>query len=167
MFVSPSSCYRVVDPACLSGWQDVPGGFLASFYVPFQISWCTFSTVGFGGVAPLPAEPCRGLNLILALEAFIGVMYSSFCGAIFFAKVSRNESIANVSFSSAVCLQYKGNVTEKHDSSSAKDLETNPEIEHEVSFPFLEMRALNEDAQFPGNERSNLECFRQMLCHVL
>lgn len=44
-----------VDPSCLSGWDEVPpgGGFIQSFYVPFQVSWCTFSTVGFGGIAPI------------------------------------------------------------------------------------------------------------------
>lgn len=129
-----------IDPICLSGWGDVPGGFFSSFYVPFQVSWCTFSTVGFGSVAPLAGVPCRGLNLVLAGEAFIGVIYSGFCGAIFYAKISRSESIANVSFSSVASLQYKGAAPE---TDSIAELDSG-NTTHGGSYPFLEMRILNE-----------------------
>lgn len=104
-----------VDAECLSGWEDVSGGFVSSFYIPFQVSWCTFSTVGYGGVAPEAGEPCRGLNVILAGEAFIGVIYSSFCGSVIYARISRHKSIANVTFGSAVCLQYGRDGTEEKD----------------------------------------------------
>lgn len=28
-----------IDPGCLSGWDDVPGSFIHSFYIPFQVKY--------------------------------------------------------------------------------------------------------------------------------
>lgn len=82
----------------------------------FAQTYANFSpprvAVGYGGVAPIAGEKCRGLSVILAGEALIGVIYNSLCGAIFYAKISRTEAIANVSFSSAACLQYERGTTD-------------------------------------------------------
>jgi len=52
-----------------------------SHYLRFHLSWTTLSTVGYGVIAPrVPMEPgqlrCIGINFLMAVEAFIGVLFS-------------------------------------------------------------------------------------------
>lgn len=143
-----------------------------TFYVAFELSWNTFSTVGYG-VVYIPAHlPCRGLQYVLATEAFIGVLYSGFCGAIFMAKISRNLVTAQVVFSSAVCLQYGKKLNSLpskaiHDADSStspvedNDKSTNkisePSEDELTSFPFLEFRVVNKSSNRRGIEITNAE----------
>jgi hypothetical protein len=53
---------------------------------------------------------CGGVSFLLAFEAFTGILYVSFVGAILYAKISCGENTAAVSFSNALCLQYNTGV---------------------------------------------------------
>jgi hypothetical protein len=143
-----------------------------TFYVAFELSWNTFSTVGYGVVYIPPHLPCRGLQYVLATEAFIGVLYSGFCGAIFMAKISRNLVTAQVLFSSAVCLQYGKKLNSlptkaiQDAGPSASPVEDNGEPTNKVSdavddeltsFPFLEFRVVNKNTNRRGIEITNAE----------
>lgn len=72
----------------------------------FSLSWSTFSTVGYGSTYPALStetwnatatdkfdgnrdETCSFISFICSLEAFVGVIFAGFVGAIFFAKVAR------------------------------------------------------------------------------
>ena len=62
----------------------------------------TFTTVGYGLVFPatsatvMNSRACMGISILTTLEAFVGILFSSFWGAIFFSKISRVSSHAQV-----------------------------------------------------------------------
>ena len=49
---------------------------------------------------------CTGMTIVVTLEAFVGVLYAAFCGAVVYAKVSRTQSVAQVVFSSPIVIRY-------------------------------------------------------------
>lgn len=57
-------------------------------------------------------KACQLIRYTLAIEAFVGVIFASFCSAILFTKIQRVEYSANVMFSSCLCLQYGEGVTD-------------------------------------------------------
>lgn len=105
----------------------------------------------------------------MALEGFFGVLIASLCSAIFFAKVSRIQSFAQVDFSEVVCVRYGNGMNDetpignngKHaiattfpmdvvdeDSSSA----INVEMDTKLPCPMLEFRLVNRMHNIPGGE---------------
>lgn len=82
----------------------------------FSLSWNTISTVGYGSTYPsLSSEhdhdgdaQCTFLSLLTSMEAFIGVIYAGFTGAIIFAKVTRLNQRADVKFSDCILVRYGG-----------------------------------------------------------
>lgn len=108
----------------------------------------TSSTVGYGTVSVPAEEDCRSLRYILAIEAFLGILFASLCGAVFFSKIVRLTTQAHVTFSSAICLQYGAGVTDaKIRVGSFHDDETST-----TNFPVLEMRLVNDRALTLGGE---------------
>lgn len=86
-----------------------------SFFLDaFSLSWNTFSTVGYGNVYPaLSTESdkdgdrhCAIINFVTALEAFVGVVYAGFTGAVIFAKVTRITQRADVRFSDPLTMTF-------------------------------------------------------------
>merc|ERR1712238_540858 len=87
----------------------------------FSLSWTTLTTVGYGLVYPGTstsitsdsnntvdigasssynlAKECTGITIVTTMEAFVGILFAALFGAIFFAKVSRVSSFAQVTFS--------------------------------------------------------------------
>jgi len=88
----------------------------AKFMDAFALSWTTFTTVGYGLVYPgtsatLPedfniAKHCTGMTIVTTLEAFVGILFSAFWGAVLFAKVTRVASHAQISFSKVAIIKY-------------------------------------------------------------
>uniref|UniRef100_A0A7S2KDQ0 Potassium channel domain-containing protein n=1 Tax=Leptocylindrus danicus TaxID=163516 RepID=A0A7S2KDQ0_9STRA len=76
------------------------------FVDAFALSWTTFSTVGYGNIHPALHSRCGFITFLCAAEAFIGVLYAGFSGAIIFAKVIRVQARAPVLFTDAMCLHY-------------------------------------------------------------
>lgn len=95
--------------------------------------------------------------MLVSVEAFVGVIFASICGAILFIKVSRVQSFAQVIFSDIVCVRYGTGVKIEHsdddgvddeqsnDSKSAEDVESYP-------CPILEFRVCNRLHSIPGGE---------------
>jgi hypothetical protein len=147
---------------CLPGFNyEIPGQLVHNFNIGFALSWATFSTVGYGDVSVPVDVKCRELRFLLASEAFIGILYIGFCGAICMAKISRNYVTAPVTFSSATCLQYGTKVIDMrseagtNDTNLASAVNANGETVSEdsennedelTSFPFLEFRVVNTKA---------------------
>ena len=52
------------------------------------------------------AHACVGLGVLGSFEAFMGVLYAGFCGAILFGKVLRSQSTAQVFFSDPIVIRY-------------------------------------------------------------
>jgi len=75
--------------------------------IAFEISWITFSTVGYGNVSPSGYNSgCYGLRYFCAFEAFFGLVFFGLLGAVFFAKIGKTFSEAPITFSSTLCLQF-------------------------------------------------------------
>ena len=136
---------------CIGDWP-VDGSFSDQFDISFSLSWTTFSTVGFGTVSPPGDTGCSGIRYLLAVEAFIGVLYSGFCGAIYYSKVSRIISQAPVSFPGAICLQY-GQGIERANYQSFKSVEEDDSAVSDNEgkkgninngYPYLEFRVVND-----------------------
>jgi hypothetical protein len=113
----------------------------------------TFSTVGYGLVySGISADKpdvleCTGITIIVALEAFIGVLFGSFCSAVVFGKISRIQSFAQVAFSDPIVIRFGTGVSVE----SSRD-EKEPEGGMNESFvggvkgipcPVLEFRVVN------------------------
>jgi len=79
----------------------------------FQLSWTTFSTVGYGLIYPATGasafhvpQGCTAVGVLGSFEAFLGVLYSGFCTAVLFAKVLRSQNHAQVFFSDPIVVRY-------------------------------------------------------------
>mmetsp|Transcript_36974 Transcript_36974/g.83256 ORF Transcript_36974/g.83256 Transcript_36974/m.83256 type:complete len:927 (-) Transcript_36974:106-2886(-) len=77
----------------------------------FELSWATFTTVGYGTISPQGDETgCYAVRFACAMVAFIGVLYAATTAAILYSKLMRLLAKAQVTFSSTLCVQYgKGN----------------------------------------------------------
>jgi len=108
--------------------------------IAFEISWITFSTVGYGNVSPSGYNSgCYGLRYFCAFEAFVGMVFFSLLGAVFFTKIGRTFSEAPITFSSTLCLEF--------------DTKSN-------RCPVLEIQIVNNKANYKGWEilDSSLSC---------
>ena len=101
------------------------------FMDAFALSWTTFSTVGYGLVHPGTSATnkestgffaCALINFTSTFEAFLGILFSGFWGAIWFAKVTRMTSFAQVSFSDAIIVKYGTGVTGTVDDEEYEEL---------------------------------------------
>jgi hypothetical protein len=113
------------------------------------------STVGYGISAPAlgyqndDSGNCIMINLICALEALVGVLYSGFCGAVLFGKILRLQSEAQVIFSDPLVIRF-GSVA-LQDSAHDMDDDTEETTEN-IPFPILEFRIVNRLFNEEGGE---------------
>lgn len=114
----------------------------------FALSWTTFTTVGYGNIYPSLASQenevgyCTFITFITSLEAFAGVLYAGFCGAIVFGKVLRIQSQAQVTFSDIIVIQFGDGV---HMGMRKRRLSNNTEASdmNKIPCPVLEFRMVN------------------------
>jgi hypothetical protein len=136
----------------------------ASTHNPFL-----FVLQGYGAIQPVipnKVGDCLPITITMALEGFFGVLIASLCSAIFFAKVSRIQSFAQVDFSDVVCIRFGhglndetpiGNnptvattfATHMEDESSST---INVEMDTKFPCPILEFRLVNRMHNIPGGE---------------
>jgi hypothetical protein len=77
------------------------------YELAFELSWTTFTTVGYGRVSPSAYEyGCYSMRLLCASFAFLGLLFNSLSAAIFFSKLESFLTRSSVTFSSSVCLQH-------------------------------------------------------------
>lgn len=82
-----------IDDQCIQVGGTAFGNSTSEFADAFALSWTTFSTVGYGSTYPALGHEndgnptnCLLITIVSALESFLGVLYSGFCGAILFGK---------------------------------------------------------------------------------
>lgn len=102
-------------PACInSGGSMIGDGVEAHIFADcFHLSWSTFATVGYGVIFPstgassfeVPVS-CVAMGVLGSFEAFLGVLYAGFCGAILFGKVLRSQNNAQVFFSDPIVVRF-------------------------------------------------------------
>ena len=111
IFYAISSYY----PQCINSNGEMigHGEYARIFGDAFQLSWTTFSTVGYGIIFPATGASvfdvptgCVGLGIIGSFEAFLGVLYAGFCGAILFGKVLRSQNNAQIFFSDPIVVRF-------------------------------------------------------------
>jgi hypothetical protein len=83
---------------------------------------------------------CSFINFVCSLEAFFGVLYSGFCGAILFGKVLRIQSHAQVIFSDPIVIRYGDGVRGGDSDWIDNDEEARPK---HLPCPVLEFRVIN------------------------
>jgi hypothetical protein len=124
----------------------------------FAISWTTLSTVGYGNTWPALSTDeeaereivyCPGINLLLMVEAFVGVCFAGTCGAILFKKVVEIQSQAQVTFSEPVVIRFGSGLTMEEDKNvNEEDISDDEDDQGEgrlsnVPCPCLEFRIVN------------------------
>uniref|UniRef100_A0A7S2K8U5 Potassium channel domain-containing protein n=1 Tax=Leptocylindrus danicus TaxID=163516 RepID=A0A7S2K8U5_9STRA len=101
-----------IEPTCISPYEVGADEDNITFHDAFILSWTTFSTVGYGNVSPqvesgIPnkVNDCIIVGIVISLEAFIGILFAGFSGAILFTKLVSMQSIAHVEFSEPICVE--------------------------------------------------------------
>jgi len=158
---------------CIGDWPE-DGGIVDKFEVLFELSWTTLSTVGYGTTSPISEPGCNLLRYVLAIEAFLGILFAGLCSSIFYSKVSRLNAKAPVTFSNAVCLQYSAGRTKPHiahnktvHEAEYDDSEREQAVNGNgltVPYPYLEFRVVNDRANLSDNAaveilNCKLDCF--------
>ena len=141
------------------------------FELAFELSWSTFTTVGYGAVAP-SGEDCYPLRVLCSLFAFLGLLFNSLSAAIFFSKLERVLTKASVTFSSCICLQFSTTDAERGAEGGAergarRSLENYRKMGFSlrsidqgsaVPYPYLEFRIVNDHANHKSRAVRNATC---------
>lgn len=119
----------------------------------FALSWTTLSTVGYGNAYPALSNPdgggadyCPGINTLLMVEAFTGVLFAGSCGAIMFTKMYQVKYYARVEFSQPAVVRFGSGLMLNNDdgeSDSDDNDDDTPATPPRVVCPLLEFRILN------------------------
>jgi hypothetical protein len=102
-----------------------------------------------------PGTRCTGIAILCALDAFVGILFGSFCLAIFFGKVSRLGTHAQVIFSDPLVVRYGRGLGEKVDDDESSSGGTDDEKKRERNSwpcPVLEFRVINRLHSTDGGE---------------
>mmetsp|Transcript_21381 Transcript_21381/g.32589 ORF Transcript_21381/g.32589 Transcript_21381/m.32589 type:complete len:539 (-) Transcript_21381:467-2083(-) len=133
---------HLITSECIMGPKQSSSNFLDAF----SLSWATFSTVGYGHIRPNTAVElsdsassfsCVYTNIVVAFEAFIGILFAGFCGAILFTKTLKSQREAHVVFSDPVCIHFR----------HSRNL-----TENEKPCPVMEFRIINKLSNKRGGE---------------
>jgi hypothetical protein len=93
------------------------------------------------------------VTIVVTLEAFVGILFASFCGAILFAKVARIQSFAQVLFSDPIVIRYGTGVMVEHDPESDEDGSSSMDTDVvQIPCPVLEFRIVNRLHSTTGGE---------------
>jgi hypothetical protein len=83
-------------PACISGASRVGRNDRIAFGDAYHLSWTTISTVGYGVISPSLTSTaegvtrCMGINVLMATESFVGVLFGGVTGGTCARRVSTN-----------------------------------------------------------------------------
>lgn len=111
-------------------------------------SWTTFTTVGYGvhatasGIQEPDHKQCTLIVFLCTTESLVGLLYAGMCAAIFFGRVARIQSHAQVTFSEGVCVEY-GEMKRKLDENSDEEI---------CECPTLKFQLINQLANIPKGE---------------
>jgi len=132
------------------------------FSALFALSWTTISTVGYGNTWPALSKlddegaiiHCPAMNILLMVEAFVGVCFAGACGAILFGKVVQVQSQAQVEFSQPMVLKFGTGVMNSDDGDDSDDEGVVKKIvampKSGIPCPILEFRIVNKLHNIPN-----------------
>lgn len=162
----------VSNPRCVFVGTHEFGSFGSRFYDAFSLSWSTLGTIGYGSVYPALSNQshdrtnCMFITSVTSFEAFVGIVYTGFCGAMLFAKVLRIQSHAQVMFSDPLLIRYGSGAEsddllqpESYSDDEGKNLARSKLgigsrglKKRKIPLPFLEFRVVNRNGDQPGGE---------------
>mmetsp|Transcript_23790 Transcript_23790/g.35371 ORF Transcript_23790/g.35371 Transcript_23790/m.35371 type:complete len:522 (+) Transcript_23790:295-1860(+) len=108
------------EPACVtSSIFETANSFVARLNDAWQLSWTTFSTVGYGMISPSTSAKftdemdylrrdgtCALISFVLSVECLVGILFVSFCSAILYSKLMQFQSNAQVEFSDIIVVKF-------------------------------------------------------------
>jgi len=95
-----------------SPYEDLsPSG---KFHDAWILSWTTFSTAGYGVIAPSIQNPCYSLNFFCSWISFIGTVFSGFCAALIFSRIQSVQGEAPVKFSDVIKVKLERHSVKTH-----------------------------------------------------
>ena len=129
----------------------------SDFWDVYSLSWTTFSTVGYGLVYPSTSstidagsniQHCFVVALLSSLEAFVGILFASFCLAIIVAKVTRVQSVAQVQFSDPIVIRYGTGLLLPEDDDEEEEKEEQEKVDSisKESIKNLQLETISENS---------------------
>ena len=112
--------FASLEPRCVtSSTFQANRGFIPLFIDAWNLSWTTFSTVGYGNISPSTSMifvedmdkykqsgNCFLMGTLLSFESLVGILCVSFAGAIIYVKLIQFQTRAKIKFSSIMVLKY-------------------------------------------------------------
>jgi hypothetical protein len=182
----------VTQPSCIFVGES--NQFSGHFMDAVHLSWTTLSSTGYGIVGPeipdtnrrwyvhfsvsLSFDPSKDvksdtsilcsivINMLMAFESFVGVLFGGFASAIIIGKIARFQSIAHIFFSDKICIKYGTAAAVDADDEDADatiagtgglhtDETTSNNDSNQHPFPVLEFRMINALSGERGGEILN------------
>lgn len=156
-----------VYPECINSGGEMIGASEGSrlFGDCFQLSWTTFSTVGYGVIFPATGASsfyvptgCVAMGVLGSLEAFVGVLYAGFCGAILFGKVLRSQNNAQVFFSDPIVVRFGKLELSEGGSSNTNNVEERIKEEESKEEQDVELGGEGDSSLMMGNTENDIPC---------
>eukprot|EP00551_Chaetoceros_affinis_P004521 CAMPEP_0203675716 /NCGR_PEP_ID=MMETSP0090-20130426/21931_1 /ASSEMBLY_ACC=CAM_ASM_001088 /TAXON_ID=426623 /ORGANISM="Chaetoceros affinis, Strain CCMP159" /LENGTH=655 /DNA_ID=CAMNT_0050542023 /DNA_START=321 /DNA_END=2288 /DNA_ORIENTATION=- len=142
-----------VEPMCVTSQifhmkENSNVTFMAMMNDAINLSWTTFSTVGYGMISPstsayfgsekeghkdfIEGGSCAVMGFLLSFESLVGILFISSAGAILFSKLIQFQSNAQVKFSTVMIVKYGDGVNAQDiDDLDDEDDDNNDEEEEE------------------------------------
>lgn len=110
-----------VEPRCVTSPIFDRSGytFSAGLNDAWQLSWTTFSTVGYGYISPSTSASflenieefrdggsCALMSFVLSFECLLGILAVSFAGAIIYGKLIQFQCVAKIKFSEVMVVKF-------------------------------------------------------------
>lgn len=109
-----------INPTCVtSNIFHGHNSFQSKLNDAWQLSWSTFSTVGYGMISPATSSlfnddmerfrkqhRCAFMGFMLSFECLLGILYISLASAIIFGRLTQFQNNAQVKFSSVLLVRY-------------------------------------------------------------
>lgn len=128
-----------------------------------HVSLFVLFSQGFGLIYPelstnhTPIQDCTAITMLTAFESFVGVLFSSLCSALLFAKLARVQSFAQVKFSDPMVIRYGSGLFLDEDSDDEekhafKEMDRKDPTQSHIPCPVLEFRIFNQLSSVRGGE---------------
>ena len=152
-----------INPTCVtSNIFHEHNSFQSKLNDAWQLSWSTFSTVGYGMILPATSSHfnddmerfrkqhrCAFMGFMLSFECLLGILYISLASAIIFGRLTQFQNNAQVKFSSVLLVRYgegARNVFNQDScsfSSSSSDGDDEDDEDYDLPCPVLIFRIAN------------------------
>ena len=159
-------CIARLQPRCVtSSIFESNTPFTARLVDAWQLSWTTFTTVGYGMISPSTSShifeemennrnnmSCALMSGFLSFECLFGILFNSLAGAIIFGRLISFQNQAQIEFSSVMIVKFGKGLgdIDIDDESSTDDDEGKDDDDEKIPCPVLKFRIINLINSTPG-----------------